>query len=70
MRLLYVRTRAHPDLLKGETRIRYHEPWGIWLFEDSEEAIRLDLRLRCQGYTVVVGEELDTFHLNWQDIYP
>jgi hypothetical protein len=49
--------------------MRYHEPWGIWLFEDSEEAIKLDLRLRCQGYTVVVGEELDTFHLNWQDIH-
>jgi hypothetical protein len=50
--------------------MKYNYPWGIWLFEDGEEAIRLDLRLRCQGYTVNLGEELDAYHLNWQDSYP
>ena len=60
----------HPDLLRGKDRMRYHKPWGIWLFEDSEEAIRLDLRLRCQGYTTALSEELDAYHLNWRDVYP
>lgn len=70
MRLLYVKTRILPDLLKGRPRIRYNAPWGIWLFESTNEAIKLDLRLRCQGYTVTLGAELDTYHLNWRDFYP
>jgi hypothetical protein len=50
--------------------MRFSPPWGIWIFEDSAEALRMDLRLQCQGYTTALGEELDSYHLNFKDIYP
>jgi hypothetical protein len=49
--------------------MRYKLPWGVWMFEDGEDAIKLSLRLRCQGYTVELGEELDS-KVSWKEVYP
>lgn len=47
----------------------YHVPWGTWLIESEEDVLNMDLRLRCQGYTTALSEELSPQYLNWRDTY-
>lgn len=53
MKQLCVKTRKLPELLMDQQLAGRDPPWTIWLVEE-DLCFRLELRLRCQGYTVVV----------------
>lgn len=66
MKQLYVQTRRHPEILKEIPVWKRSPPWTVWLVGDAEYD-RLDLRLRCQGYTVGNSRELTLEWLRHND---